>query len=129
MGRLDRYPALTLMRADGTPLALVRLAATRRARLLGLAGMAGLEPGTGLLIPHCRSVHTVGMRFAIDVIFLEGSAAPIVSAVRPRLGPGRAVACARASATLELAGGAAELLGMAAGDRLRLPPAHARGGR
>lgn len=40
-------------------------------RLAGLAGLAGLAPGRALLLPCCRSVHTVGMRFAIDVAFLS----------------------------------------------------------
>jgi hypothetical protein len=40
-------------------------------RLLGLAGLAGLPPGSALLIPRCASVHTVGMRFALDVAFLS----------------------------------------------------------
>jgi uncharacterized membrane protein (UPF0127 family) len=39
-------------------------------RLLGLAGLPALPPDTGLLIPRCRSVHTFGMRFSIDVLFV-----------------------------------------------------------
>ena len=40
-------------------------------RLRGLLGRDGLEPGHGLLISECGSVHTVGMRFTIDVIFMR----------------------------------------------------------
>ena len=40
-------------------------------RLAGLAGLPWLAPGRALLLPRCSSVHTVGMRFAIDVAFLS----------------------------------------------------------
>jgi uncharacterized protein len=41
-----------------------------RARLLGLALLDREAAGPGLLIPRCASVHTFGMRFALDVYFL-----------------------------------------------------------
>jgi hypothetical protein len=41
-----------------------------RARLLGLALLDREAAGPGLLIPRCASVHTFGMRFALDVSFL-----------------------------------------------------------
>jgi uncharacterized membrane protein (UPF0127 family) len=40
-------------------------------RLLGLALLDRERAGTGLLIPRCRSVHTFGMRFPLDVVFLD----------------------------------------------------------
>lgn len=40
-------------------------------RAIGLIGKPGLEPGHGLLIPGCGSIHTFFMRFPIDVIFLD----------------------------------------------------------
>jgi uncharacterized membrane protein (UPF0127 family) len=42
-----------------------------RARLLGLAWLDRDEAGPGLLIPRCTAVHTFGMRFALDVYFLD----------------------------------------------------------
>lgn len=48
-----------------------------RSRLLGLAGLGPAEAGPGLLIPHCASVHTFGMRFALDLVFLDGDDRPI----------------------------------------------------
>lgn len=50
----------------------VPVAVTRRARLLGLAFLPAELAGPGLLLPRCRSIHTYGMRFAIDVLFLDG---------------------------------------------------------
>ena len=46
-------------------------ATTFAARLLGLAFLRELPSGHGLLIPRCRSVHTFGMRFPLDVAFLD----------------------------------------------------------
>jgi uncharacterized membrane protein (UPF0127 family) len=71
-----------------------------RARLLGLAHLDREQAGTGLLIPRCRSVHTFGMRFALDLVFLDEGLAPVE--VR-RSVPPRRVARARAAAmVLEL---------------------------
>jgi uncharacterized membrane protein (UPF0127 family) len=54
---------------DGWPVpAAVELATTRRARRRGLLGRDGLD-GVLVLAP-CRQVHTIGMRFAIDVAFV-----------------------------------------------------------
>jgi uncharacterized membrane protein (UPF0127 family) len=50
---------------DGEVLATLEVAGDRRARARGLLGRDGLE-GAFLLVPT-RSVHTVGMRFPIDV--------------------------------------------------------------
>src|SRR3954471_10349664 len=66
MGRLDRLPRRTL--DDGL---VVHEATTLGARLLGLAFMSPPPPDHALLLPNCRSVHTFGMRFPIDVIFLD----------------------------------------------------------
>jgi uncharacterized membrane protein (UPF0127 family) len=40
-------------------------------RLLGLAWRPRSQAGPGLLFPRCASVHTFGMRFALDVYFLD----------------------------------------------------------
>ena len=50
----------------------LRAATTHRARLLGHAGLAELPPGAGLLLARTRSVHTFGMRFALDLHWLDG---------------------------------------------------------
>jgi len=75
------------------------VAATARSRLLGLAWLDDLAEGCGLLIPGCRSVHTFGMRFALDIDFLaaEGLVLRRVRSVPPR----RVVSCSGAVAVLE----------------------------
>ena len=37
----------------------------------GLLDRQSIAPGEGLLIPKCRSIHTMGMRFPIDVVFVH----------------------------------------------------------
>lgn len=69
-------------------------------RLLGLAHLDRERAGPGLLIPRCRSVHTFGMRFPLDIVFLDDAEREIrvVQAV-PSC---RAVAVRGAAAVLEL---------------------------
>ena len=54
---------------DGEVLASLEVARSRSARRKGLLGRDGVE-GALLLVP-ARSVHTLGMRFDIDVAFLD----------------------------------------------------------
>ena len=57
-----------------------------RVRVRGLAFRDRVDAGPGLLIPRCASVHTFGMRFALDVYFLdaEGRMISLRRAVPPR---------------------------------------------
>lgn len=48
----------------------VDLAARAVARLIGLLGRPGLYEGEGLWIDGTNSIHMMGMRFPIDVVFL-----------------------------------------------------------
>jgi uncharacterized membrane protein (UPF0127 family) len=82
----------------------VRLARGFRARLLGLAALDRGEAGEGLLIPRCSSVHTFGMRFALDLYFLDRGGALV--ATRLVVSPNRFAFCGGASAVLELPAGA-----------------------
>ena len=54
-------------------------------RMRGLLGRPPLEPGEGLLIRPCNSVHTLCMRYPIDVIFLDrtNTVLKLVPALRP----------------------------------------------
>jgi uncharacterized protein len=95
MGRLDRLPRRVL--DDGL---VVHEAATFRARLLGLALMRRPPPpGHALLIPNCRSVHTFGMRFPIDITFLDAGGRPL--RVEPNVPPRRVLYERGAFAVLE----------------------------
>ena len=83
----------------------VLVASTRRSRLLGLALLDRDAAGAGLLIPGCRSVHTFGMRFGLDLVFLDGAMGPV--SVRRRVPPGRVALERGARAVLELPAGGA----------------------
>ena len=78
----------------------VPVAVTLPSRLLGLALLRSGRAGEGLLIPRCCSVHTFGMRFPIDVVFLDRDRMPL--AVCPAVRPNRVVGDRRAAAVLEL---------------------------
>ncbi len=69
----------------------------------GLAGLEALPPTVGLHIHRCRSVHTIGMRFALDLLWLddEGRVVRIDLAVPAR----RVRGCWRARSVIELAAG------------------------
>jgi uncharacterized protein len=80
VSRISHYPFLELETGIR-----MHLAHTWRARLLGLAFMPRLHRDDALVFPHCTSVHTFGMRFEIDVVFVDRDWLPIYIeyAVRP----------------------------------------------
>lgn len=49
----------------------VELANTFWSRLVGLLNRSSLDDDQGILLIPCTSIHTFGMRFAIDVVFLD----------------------------------------------------------
>lgn len=72
---------------------------TVRSRLVGLAFMDELPAGHALHLTRCRSVHTAGMRFAIDVVFLDAAERPVRLA--QALGAGEVRFCRTANSALE----------------------------
>lgn len=86
------------------------------ARMRGLLGRAGLEPGGGMLLTPEPSVHMFFMRFPIDVVFLDREQK--VVSVRHELRPWQVAAARGAYASLELPAGAAASAGIAEGDVL-----------
>jgi uncharacterized membrane protein (UPF0127 family) len=81
-------------------------AATRAARLRGLARLDDLPSRVALHIPRCRSVHTFTMRFPLDLIWLDadGAVVRIDAGVPPR----RLKSCLRARSVIEARGGCAD---------------------
>jgi uncharacterized protein len=49
----------------------VRKADTYFARLFGLLPKKSLEAGEGLWIIPCKDIHSIGMKFAFDALFLD----------------------------------------------------------
>ena len=81
------------------------MAATRGSRLLGVAHLDLDAAGPGLFLPRCRCVHTFGMRFALDLIFLGEALQPV--SLRHHVPPRRIAVERRARAVLELPAAAA----------------------
>ena len=94
----------------------VRRANTLVRRLKGLIGQPSLGVNQVLLIFPCNSVHTLAMKFAIDVVFL--SRCGRVLDVRCGLAPMRAAMRLNAFAALELSAGSAQRLGLLPGERV-----------
>jgi protein-S-isoprenylcysteine O-methyltransferase Ste14/uncharacterized membrane protein (UPF0127 family) len=95
----------------------LRSAHTHWTRLRGLLGTARLAPGEGLWIRPCRQVHMFGMRYPIDVVFLDDHLAVVHTipalapwATAPRIGA--------ATSVIELPAGTLARVGVAPGARL-----------
>ena len=86
-------------------------------RMRGLLGRPPLVAGQALLIDPCPSVHTLGMRYPLDLLFLDAEcrAVKLVSSLPPL----RWATCSGARATLELAPVALDALNITVGDRLQ----------
>ncbi len=95
--RRDRFRRLPRRRVEGC---LVPVAVGRRSRLLGLAWLDRERAGAGLLIPRCTAVHTFGMRFALDLHFLDRDGARVE--VRRAVPPRRLAWCRGADSVLEI---------------------------
>jgi uncharacterized membrane protein (UPF0127 family) len=85
-------------------------------RRTGLLKHERLEPGDGLWIVPCESVHTFFMKFPIDLVYLDKKRK--VRKVRHAVPAWRLSACLTAHSILELPAGTAEKSGTQAGDEL-----------
>jgi len=101
---LDRFTGLA-RRPLANGLVIIE-AETHRSRRRGLARLDSLAPDQALHIPHTPSVHTFGMRFALDLIWLsaDGSVVRVDRSV-PR---GRVRLCLKARSVVETVAGRAD---------------------
>jgi hypothetical protein len=99
----------------------IRVADTWWTRFRGLLGTPSLAKGEGLLIEPCRGVHMLGMKYPIDVAFLDRAGR--VVGVCHRLAPGARSPFVRAArSALELPAGTLAAAGVTEGDTLTLSP-------
>jgi uncharacterized protein len=130
MARSDRHfldavagsaaPFSLRLRRTGTEVARARLAGTSATRRHGLLGTDALPSDEGLVIAPTQGIHTFGMRFALDVVFVNRDG--VVVRVAPGVPPRRVRLAWRAFAAVELVSGRSASVGVAAGDRLDAVP-------
>lgn len=99
---------------DGVVLCSLEVASTPARRMRGLLGRDGLDGA--LLLRPATAVHTLGMRFDLDVAFLDGDLVvlELLRMRRNRFGRPRR----RARAVLEAEAGAFDRWALRPGDRL-----------
>ncbi|HET6953067.1 MAG TPA: DUF192 domain-containing protein [Acidimicrobiales bacterium] len=101
---------------DGEVLASLELAESRRERARGLLGRDGIDGA--LLLARGRSVHTLGMRFPIDVAFCDADLRVIRVVTMPRRRVSRPVW--RARQVLEAEAGSFARWNLQPGDQLEV---------
>lgn len=104
----------------------VEVACTGPERRTGLLRHRSLPDGEGLWIVPCEGVHTFGMKFPIDVLFLNQGLK--VLKVRREMRPGRLALCLRGYSVLELPAGTSARTGTVAGDQLDIQESEAGAG-
>jgi uncharacterized membrane protein (UPF0127 family) len=92
------------------------MADTSEKRRTGLLKHERLNPGEGLWIVPCESVHTFFMKFPIDLVYLDKQKK--VRKVRHRVPAWRLSVCLSAHSILELPAGTLEQTGTQVGDEL-----------
>jgi len=99
----------------------VEVATSRAARRRGLLDRESLPAGCAFVLAPCRAVHTIGMKFPIDVVFIDEDGL-VVKVVEHMPGWRMAIASS-AAVTIELWAGAVQAMDVRVGDRLALAPA------
>ncbi len=109
-------PAGAWLVRDGKVLASIEIPATRKARARGLLGRSGIEGA--MLLRGVRSVHTLGMRFDLDVALLDegGTVVKMLRLKRNRV----SAPVWRARAIIEAEAGAFGQWGLQIGDALEV---------
>lgn len=89
------------------------------ARMKGLLGLTSFPKGSGIWLKPCKGVHTLGMKFAIDVIFMDRENRVIK--IIKELKPNRITAIYSGAATvLELPAYTASESGLSTGDVIEM---------
>ncbi|WP_109483064.1 DUF192 domain-containing protein [Paraburkholderia sp. C35] len=88
----------------------------RHERMRGLLGRDALDADSALWLEPCNAVHTFGMRFPIDVIFIDRHGC--VLSIHRNVGRARMRVNWRARVALEMCAHAAQTLHIERGDRL-----------
>ena len=102
--------------SEARVLASIEVAQTRAEKAKGLLGRDGLDGA--LALPHCRCIHTLGMRFPIDVAYIDADNIVIKTHTvqRYRL----ALPVPKAKLVIEAQAGAFERWGLDVGDPIEI---------
>lgn len=84
----------------------------------GLLGVKHLKENSGMLFKNCNSIHMLGMKIPLDIIFLN-SDGTIIKCVR-NLKPWQATVCLKAKMTLELPEGSIRKLDLKPTTKLEI---------
>ncbi len=96
----------------------IEIAGSGERRRKGLLGRSGLAAGEGLWIVPCEAVHTFGMQFPIDLVYLDRKNRVVKT--RSQVRPGRLSACLSAHSVVELPSGTVQSKAIKRGDLLEL---------
>ncbi len=121
-GRTKRLSELTVRgeRVAGSRVVVAKSWLNVRA---GLLNHAGLPQGGGLWLKGSRTVHTKGMLFPLDLIFLDGGGRVLAVKMNAEPGLGTLKGPAGTANVLEVAAGAARgFFGVEPGDLVKLAP-------
>ncbi len=94
----------------------VEVASSPASRRKGLLGRDHLPLGEGLWIVPCESIHTIGMQFPIDLIYLDRKHR--VKKIRRNVLPWRVSVCLFAHSVIELPVGTVRATGTKLGDKI-----------
>ncbi len=86
-------------------------------RMRGLLGRPALEPQQALLLAPCSSIHTFGMPYALDVVYLDRDWT--IRKLVDNIPPWRLSACFGAAMVVEMQRGRIHELGLRTGQQLR----------
>jgi uncharacterized membrane protein (UPF0127 family) len=102
-----------------------RFADTVPKRMVGYLNRKSIQEGEGLLIDRCFGVHTLGMRFSIDVLFLDKNYR-VIRLVRA-LPPVRICFVPKAVYVIELPVGTIDRSSTDVGDQIQVRTTRANG--
>ena len=96
----------------------VQMADNYFTRLRGLIGKKNMDDTGGLLLKKCYAIHTIGMRYALDLVFMDktGKVLKCAEGVKPF----RTASARGAYYTLELNKGVIQKQGIKVNDRFEL---------
>lgn len=108
-----------VIQKKGCPDLIIRTAKTFLQRLKGLLFTDSLPEHTGLLLENCNSIHMFGMRYALDIVFVDKEFR--ICKLVPNLKPWHIAGCLKARHTVELPAGAIAEYWFRVGDLIQQP--------